>query len=93
MEGQIPESVKSLRSSILQELEREMSRSYRQKYLHKRAEVLFEEEKQIGGRNYQTGHTREYIRAAAQMGGNLSGKVIDGVLTDFLEPDILLFQP
>ncbi len=93
MEGQIPESVKSLRSSILQELEREMSRSYRQKYLHKRAEVLFEEEKQIGGRSCQTGHTREYIRAAAQMGGNFSGQVIGGVLTDFLEPDILLFQP
>ncbi len=93
MEGQIPESVKSLRSSILQELEREMSHSYRQKYLHKRAEVLFEEEKQIGGRSCQTGHTREYIRAAAQMGGNFSGQVIGGVLTDFLEPDILLFQP
>ncbi len=93
MEGQIPESVKSLRSSALQELERKMSCSYRQKYLHKKVEVLFEEEKQIGGRKYQTGHTREYIRAAIEMDRNLSGQICSGVLAGVLEPDILLFQP
>ncbi|MDE6203308.1 MAG: tRNA (N(6)-L-threonylcarbamoyladenosine(37)-C(2))-methylthiotransferase MtaB [Lachnospiraceae bacterium] len=93
MEGQIPEPVKSLRSSVLQELEREMSYNYRQKYLHKRVEVLFEEEKQIGGRKYQTGHTREYIRVAYETDENLSGQILTGLLTGFLEPDILLFQP
>lgn len=93
MEGQVPEPVKSKRSSILQELEREMSHNYRQEYLHKRVEVLFEEEKQIGGRKYQTGHTREYIRAAYETDENLSGQILTGVLAGFLEPDILLFQP
>lgn len=93
MEGQIPEAVKSLRSSALQEIESEMSRNFRQKYLHKRSEVLFEEEKQIGGRKYQTGHTKEYIRAAYETDKNLSGQILSGALKGFLEPDILLFEP
>ncbi|MDE7285945.1 MAG: tRNA (N(6)-L-threonylcarbamoyladenosine(37)-C(2))-methylthiotransferase MtaB [Lachnospiraceae bacterium] len=93
MEGQIPETVKALRSNVLLELDREMSRKYREKHLHKKAQVLFEEEKIIKGRKYQTGHTREYIRTAFETGENLSGQIREGSLTDFLEPDILLFRP
>lgn len=93
MEGQIPEKVKSARSSQLLELEKEMSCAYRKKFLHKSAEVLFEEEKLIGGKSYQVGYTREYIRAAFETEEKLSGHMRRGELTGFLEPDILLFQP
>lgn len=92
MEGQIPESVKALRSNVLLELDREMSRRYRETHLHKNVQVLFEEEKIIKGRKYQTGHTKEYIRAAFETGENLSGQIREGILADFLEPDILLFR-
>lgn len=93
MDGQIPEDIKSTRSSVLLELDKEMSRRYREMHIHKDAEVLFEEEKIIKGKRYQTGHTKEYIRAAFETGENLSGQIRRGALTEFLEPDILLFRP
>lgn len=93
MEGQIPEEIKGLRSNELMELERAMSCQYRSMYLHKKIETLFEEEKIINGRSYQIGHTREYIRAAYETGKNVSGQILTGRLTGFLEQDILLFEP
>ena len=93
MDGQIPEDIKNMRSSVLLELDKEMSRRYREMHIHKDAEVLFEEEKIIKGKRYQTGHTKEYIRAAFETGENLSGQIRRGALTEFLEPDILLFRP
>ena len=44
------------------ELEEEMSKRYRERFLHKEVEVLFEEDKVIDGKIYQVGHTREYMR-------------------------------
>lgn len=93
MDGQVPEDIKNMRSNVLLELDKEMSRRYREMHIHKDAEVLFEEEKIIKGKKYQTGHTREYIRAAFETGENLSGQIRRGALAEFLEPDILLFRP
>lgn len=93
MEGQVPEAVKAARSNVLLELEREMSHKYREAFLHKEAELLFEEEKMVDGKQFQIGHTREYILGAVQIQKNLSGQILTGQLTQFLEPDILLFQP
>ncbi len=93
MEGQVPETVKTLRSNALLELEKKMSGRYREGFLHKEIEVLFEEEKEINGRKCQIGHTKEYIRAAFETKENLSGQILAGELTGFLEPDILLFKP
>ncbi len=109
MDGQIPEEIKARRSGELLALEKEMSRRYREKHLHKKAKVLFEEEKTIDGRSCLLGFTGEYIRAAVMKDGafaggsaakdglfeeaNLSGKILSGELTGFLTSDILLFQP
>ena len=93
MEGQIPEEIKGLRSNELLALEKEMSHRYRERHLHKKAEVLFEEEKIINGKRYQIGHTKEYIRGAYESGEDISGGLWEGELTGFLEPDILLFHP
>ena len=93
MEGQIPESIKTNRSSRLLSLGREMSGIFREHYLHKKTEVLFEEEKIINGVRYQVGHTKEYIRGAVKTDEQLTGRILTGQLTDFLEPDILLFCP
>lgn len=94
MDGQIPESLKVRRSGELLALNEEMSRRYRELHLHKQAQVLLEEEKEIGGRRYQVGFTREYIRAALPVevfrpGEKISGRILTGELTEFLEPDIL----
>lgn len=92
MEGQVPEKDKILRSNELLGLGKEMSHKYRERYLHKKAEVLFEEEKVVKGRKYQVGYTKEYIRAAFETGENLSGQILAGELAGFLEPDILRFK-
>lgn len=93
MEGQIPETIKAMRSNELLELEKKMSGRYREEFLHKEIEVLFEEEKMIDGRKCQIGHTKEYIRAAFETEESLSGQILTGELIGFLEPDILLFKP
>ena len=109
MDGQVAEEIKARRSDELLALEREMSRQYREKYLHKEVKVLFEEEKVIDGRNCLLGFTGEYIRAAVVKDGalagrctagfmaagaeKLSGQILSGELAGFLTPDILLFQP
>ena len=97
MEGQIPEEIKSRRSNELLTLGREMSGRYRKMHLHKQTEVVFEEEKETGGRRFLTGFTREYIRAALPVENlpaveKTSGLILKGELTEFLEPDILLFR-
>lgn len=90
MEGQVEESVKGSRSARLMELEEQMSRHYREKFLHKEVEVLFEEEKFISGKSYQVGHTREYVLVACEAKENLSGQI--GLVTPakFLQDDILM---
>lgn len=92
MKDQIPESIKSARSDILTELEKEMSLKYRREHLHREMDILFEEEKEFDGKVYQTGYSREYIRAAALSEKRLSGEIIKGSCNGFLKPDILFFE-
>ena len=79
MPDQVPEQKKAQRSDILLELERQHSHAFREKYLGKPAEVLFEEEKEINGRCYLLGHTPDYVRVAVE----LTGSAADGLSTDF----------
>ena len=89
MEGQVEESVKGERSAVLMELEAEMSKRYRERFLHKEVEVLFEEDKVIDGKIYQVGHTRDYIRVACESGQRLSGKIMPITPSRFLQDDLL----
>ena len=92
MDGQVPEQIKTRRSNELIQLEQELSRQYRQAHLHKQTEILFEEEKLIDGVRCQIGHSREYIKAACRTGESLSGSIRRGKLTEFLTPDLLIFE-
>ena len=68
MADQVPEEVKSRRSDILLELEKQMSLGYRRSFLGKENQVLLEEEEIIGGERYLTGFSREYVRMAVSVG-------------------------
>lgn len=100
MPGQVPESVKTDRSGVLQEIKARDSREFRAYYIGRNVEVLFEEEKEIGGKMYWTGHTREYVRVALgiqeEPGGavprNLQNRLVTGKITGFLENDILIMK-
>ncbi|MCM1088465.1 MAG: tRNA (N(6)-L-threonylcarbamoyladenosine(37)-C(2))-methylthiotransferase MtaB [Muribaculaceae bacterium] len=89
MECQIPDEVKAQRSNRLLELEKEMSKEYRQSFIGREAEVLFEEAKTFQGQVYQTGHTREYVRVVKNTAQNLDNRVMKGTITGFFQEDIL----
>ncbi|MBR4731506.1 MAG: tRNA (N(6)-L-threonylcarbamoyladenosine(37)-C(2))-methylthiotransferase MtaB [Lachnospiraceae bacterium] len=81
MDGQVPEPVKAQRSDVLLELERKQSLEFRSRKLGQVVEVLMEEEKVIGGKNYLLGHTTDYVRVALPLPGN-GAKVRPGAGTD-----------
>ena len=94
MDGQLTEAQKAERSNILLELERAMSRSYRERFLGSEVEVLLEEKKEIAGRNYWIGHTPQYVRIALEAADNIDrhNTLIRGRAADFLQEDILLIR-
>jgi len=67
MPGQLTEKVKSERSDVLEELEKQMTRNFREYYIGKEEAVLFEEEKEIDGKTYMVGHTKEYVKVAVEV--------------------------
>ena len=94
MERQLTEAEKSRRSAILIEEERRMSGAYRAGFVGREVEVLFEEKQTKDGQEYWIGHTAQYIKAAksAADGKNLHNKMINGVITGFLQEDIMLLE-
>ncbi len=92
MEGQLTEAEKAKRSDRLMKLEREMSCAYRNMFLGKTEEVLFEELVKREGKAYWIGHTTRYLKAAreAAPGENVQNRIISGRLASFLEEDVLL---
>lgn len=94
MEGQLTEAEKAVRSDRLMKLEREMSRAYREAFLGKTEEVLFEELLEKEGKVYWVGHTSRYLKAArnAEQGKNLQNRIVSGRLVSFLEDDVLLME-
>lgn len=92
MKEQVPEEVKAVRSDRLLAMEEAQSKEFREVHLHKETTILFEEAKVIDEKIYQVGHSSEYIRAAFLCEEDLSGQMVTGRFTDFLKPDILLFE-
>lgn len=65
-------------------------REYREKKIGTEVSVLFEEEKVIGQKRYQVGHTREYIEVALETVEDLSGKMRNVTIKDFVNKEIML---
>lgn len=93
MPNQITDAVKSERSNELLELEKKQSKEFRSRYIGKAAEVLMEEEKEIAGRRFLLGHTKDYVKMAVPMDENREGLSSNALVTvkavDFLTDDIL----
>ena len=94
MEGQLTEAEKAARSDQLIHLEREMSRAYREAFLGKTEEVLFEERWEKDGKTYWIGHTTRYLKVAraAEQEKNMQNRIVAGRLVSFLEEDVLLME-
>ena len=95
MPDQVPETAKARRSEVLFELERRLSREFRERYIGKEAEVLLEETKDLCGRTYYVGHTGDYVKIAVPSTGEKgrTGWLGTVSVTDFLTDEILLAGP
>ena len=91
MEGQLSEAEKALRSDRLMRLEKELSRAYRESFLGKREQVLFEEAVLIGEKTLWVGHTPHYIKVAkeAAAGEDLHNRLLSCRLESFIGEEIL----
>lgn len=97
MSCQVPEPVKAQRSGVLLELAARQSAEFRKRYIGREAEVLPEEMREIGGRIYKIGHTRDYVKVAVESGGwetaEAAADDIERVLvTGYLTDEILLAE-
>ena len=90
MKEQIIEAVKTKRSAVLLEMETRKSKEYRSRFIGGTVEVLLEEAKEIKGKSYMIGHTREYVKVAVETPLNLSNQILQVAVTDFLADDILM---
>lgn len=89
MAGQVKDTDKSRRSNELLEMEKVQSKEFRECYIGREAEVLFEESKLIGGRRYQIGHTADYVKVALETEENLANSMKIVEIVDFLTDEIL----
>ncbi|MBQ6844885.1 MAG: tRNA (N(6)-L-threonylcarbamoyladenosine(37)-C(2))-methylthiotransferase MtaB [Agathobacter sp.] len=92
MKDQIPETVKKVRSAELIELGVKMSDEFRQYYLGRKEEVLFEEEASINGESYYVGYTKEYVKVAKKSERSLENQLVTGVLKTDLGDGIFLME-
>lgn len=90
MDNQLTDKEKSVRSEILIKDANERSRKFREYYIGKRAEVLFEEIIVIGGEDYLTGYTREYVKVALKSGDKkLINEIRDVRIEGFLNDEVM----
>ena len=89
MEAQVSEQVKARRSDVLLELEKTMSREYRERFAGSRVSVLFEEAAEIGGKWYMMGHTPQYVRAALPLEDGMNREEFGGRIMELFASGLL----
>ena len=90
MDCQIDERIKAERSDDLITTGQRLTENYRKNRIGQRVSVLFEEKTVINGKTYWVGHTRDYIKTALLSEENLSGKIMEVTLKDFISNEIML---
>lgn len=90
MENQVPEAIKTKRSSQLLELEHEMSKEFRDAYVGKETEVLLEEEIELEGKKYFVGYTKEYVKVAVLSEKNKANTLKKGKIAGQLKDELYL---
>lgn len=89
MEGQIEEGEKTRRSGILLELNKRHRKEYLESFLGKTVEILVEETLEVEGKEYQTGHTKEYMRAIVESDVSLGNQIVQAVVKEVCQGEML----
>ncbi|MBP5454523.1 MAG: tRNA (N(6)-L-threonylcarbamoyladenosine(37)-C(2))-methylthiotransferase MtaB [Lachnospiraceae bacterium] len=88
--NQVSDQDKDERSDKMIALGEKLSKEFRERHIGKASEVLYEESKMISGKEYQIGHTPEYIKVARFTDEDLRDKIVKEIPKEFLKDDILL---
>lgn len=91
MQGQLTEKEKAARSDVLEEKNKKYSSRFLEELIGQNLEILTEEVKQIGDKEYTFGHTKDYAYAAVE-GRYESNSLISKEAVSFLEKNILLLK-
>ena len=81
MPDQVDKQVKAFRSERLIALGEENRLAFEESWMGREAEILFEEKNTIAGKEYFTGYTKEYIRAAVLADRDYANETVRGILT------------
>lgn len=81
MPDQVDEQIKAFRSERLIALGEENRLAFEESWMGREAEILFEEKNTIAGKEYFTGYTKEYIRAAVLADRDYANETVRGILT------------
>ena len=92
MDNQVPDEIKTKRSSILIELGNRMSKEYRDYYIGMDKEVLFEEKTKLSGKDYFVGYTKEYVKVAIETQENVENRLITGKIAEPLSGEVYLMK-
>lgn len=90
MPNQVDERIKTKRSDILIAAGEELVKKYNENKLGTYDFVLWEERKQINGREYWVGHTPDYVEVALETDEELAGKIQKVALKDIINQEIIL---
>lgn len=90
MPNQIPEQKKKERSDILLELEKDMSKEFREYYVGKTVTALMEETYEYNNEMYYIGYTREYVKVAIKTDRDVANQFISGKVQGCFVDDIYL---
>lgn len=92
MEGQIDERVKSVRSNILLEIDKEQSDLYVKEHIGRELEVLVEECVERDGVKYYLGHSKEYIKTLIKCDENIENKIALCIGKELIDHNIILAE-
>lgn len=92
MDNQIPEEIKTERSAKLIALGDKMSKEFREYYMNKEKEVLFEELSKVNDKEMYTGYTKEYVKVAIDSDENLENKLICGRIAGVASDNVYIMQ-
>ncbi|MBR1477568.1 MAG: tRNA (N(6)-L-threonylcarbamoyladenosine(37)-C(2))-methylthiotransferase MtaB [Lachnospiraceae bacterium] len=87
---QVPSPIKESRSRELIGLSEAKAQAFREYYIGRTAEVLFEEKKLIDGKEYFVGHTPEYVMCGVSEVGILENEIRSVEIERILSRDTLL---
>lgn len=89
MSGQIDEKEKVRRSGILIEINKRNKKAYLESFVGKQVEILVEESVELNGEVYETGHTKEYLKAIIAGKKDLENTIIKAVVTEVYENEMV----